>query len=292
MVINVYILALAANICFALGSQVYTHFSRTVSAVWMNCVKAIIAGLAFAITICIWGQWHSIPAIYLGLLLASGFIGLGIGDVFLLKSFSLMGPGRTLLIFGFQPLLIGIMSYFVFDQTVDAKKFWAILFFILCLAVFSLESYKKSGHWEFKGIAMAITGMTLDAIGIIFTRYSFDKNPELDAMEGNFYRCLGAILVFLILSKIRPFKLIERSRQLNRRSVILLIVGSLLGTYFSLGLYLKAIQSAHLASLSALAITGTMFATLFECIWEKKLISKYMLLAIIFFLAGMNFLLF
>jgi len=289
---EIYLYGLGANLSFALGSQIFTIYSRKISSVWMNCFKALIGLIGFGVFVTFFSSWHSIPLKYFLLFFTSGFMGLGVGDIFLLKAFSKMGPGRTLMLFGFQPLIIGILSYFVFGQVLDASKFWAILFFILCLGTFSFESFKKSGHWDISAISIAFIGMFLDAVGVIITRYSFDHNPMVSAMEGNFHRCIGAVSVFILLSIFKPFGFIVKWREQKFFDKKMLIAGSLLGTFLSLALYLKAMQSAHLASLSGIAITGTIFSSLFECLIEKRWPSRYLLMAFVFFLFGMKILVF
>ncbi len=289
---QVYLFAVGANLCFALGSQVYTLFSRKVGPAWMNLFKAFVAFILFGVTITLIGGWNSVQPLYIGLLVFSGMIGLGVGDVFLLRSFSEMGPGRTLMLFGFQPLVLGTIGYVIFSQKVDFEKFWAITFFILCILTFSIEAFRRDGHWQLKGILMAFGGMLLDATGIIFTRLSFDNNPELTPLEGNFYRCFGAILVFVIWNFFRPINFTGTFKKLSKKEKWMAIGGSALGTYLSLGLYLMALQKAHLASLSGIAITGTIFSSAFECIIEKRWPSKYLIIAFIFFLLGMNILVF
>ena len=287
-----YLYGLGANLTFALGSQIFTMYSRRISSVWMNFFKALVGLVCFGLSVSLFSSWNSISLTFFLLFFSSGFIGLGVGDIFLLKSFSEMGPGRTLMLFGFQPLIIGILSYFVFGQTIDSTKFWAIAFFIFCLATFSIESFKSSGSWNVRAISIAFLGMTLDGIGVVITRYSFDNNPLIGSMEGNFYRCIGAVSVFLILSIIRPFGFLQKWKMQTTRDKLFLCVGSLLGTFICLALYLKAMQTAHLATLSGIAITGTIFSSLFESIIERKWPSRYLILAFVFFLFGMNFLLF
>lgn len=289
---EVYLFAVGANLCFALGSQVYTLFSRKVGPAWMNLFKAFLAFILFGITVTFVTGWNPVTPMYIGLLIFSGMIGLGIGDVFLLKSFSDMGPGRTLMLFGFQPLILGTIGYVIFDQEVDFKKFWAITFFILCVLTFSIEAFRRDGHWGIKGILMALAGMLLDACGIIFTRLTFDNNPQMTPLEGNFYRCFGAIMVFVIWNHFKPIKFYGTFKKLEKKEKWLAVVGSILGTYLSLGLYLMALQKAHLASLSGIAITGTIFSSAFECIIAKKWPSKYLIIAFVFFLMGMKILVF
>lgn len=284
---EVYLIAVGSNLSFALGSQVFAHYSRSIGSLWMNLFKASIAFTAFALTITFITGWHEVQIYDIGLLIFSGMIGLGIGDVFLLRSFSEMGPGRTLILFGFQPLILGTFGYFMFNQQLDVEKLWAISFFILCIVTFSIESFRKDRHWQIKGILMAFTGMLLDALGMVLTRLSFDNNSLLTPLEGNFYRCFGAILIFYLWSLYRPIGLFRKYKALTHRGKYMVVMGSLLGTYLSLGLYLMALQKAHLASLSGIAITGTIFSSVFECFLAKKWPSKYLVIAFIFFLMGM-----
>lgn len=285
-------LALGANLSFALGSQIFTHYARKFSSSWMNFFKACMGLFCFGVTITVAGSWHDIPASWVGLFLLSGTIGLGIGDILLLKAFSELGPGRTLIIFSFQPLFLGLMSYFAFDQTMDSRKFLAIFFFILCVGITSLESFRKDRKWQIGGIALAFGGILLDASGLIITRYTFDNNPQITSLEGNFYRCIGAVVFFLLLSRVRPYNILEQFKSLNLKSKGMVFLGGFLGTYLSLALYLHAVQRAHLASLAGIAITGTLFTNILECIIAKKWPSKYLLVSLVFFACGMNFLIF
>jgi len=279
--------ALGANLAFAVGVQFFTRYSRSVSSLWVNCSKALFATAAFLLTVLVGGGFHSIDPGMAGLFVASGALGLGLADVFILKSFALMGPGRTLLLFGFQPLLVGSLSWLMFGQTVDPRRFLAILFFVACLAVFSVESRRRTGRWEWRALLIAMAGMCFDSFGVIITRYAFDASPGIAAMEGNLYRGLGAVLFFAVLSRWRPIDLAGRWRALSRSDRLMVAVGAFLGTYLSLAFYLRALRHGHLASISGIAITGTLLASLFECLLERRAPSRYHWTALVFFLGGM-----
>lgn len=287
-----YLFTLGANLSFALGSMFFTHFSRKFSSIWVNAMKASVASLCFLIAVFVMGGFHEITMINMGVFLFSGFIALGIGDLFLLNAFSILGPGRTMVLFGFQPVIIGGISYFLFNQNIESDKLYGIIFFLLCLFTFSYETFKAKGHWEVKGLLFAFMGMLIDAIGIIITRYAFDMNKNLNAFEGNFYRCIGAIFAYIILSRFIKIDFVRNMKSLTRNSKFYILLGSFLGTFLSLAFYLEAIKTGHLASIAAMAITGVIFASSFECIWEKKMPSKYLIVAFGFFGVGMWFLLF
>lgn len=288
---KVYLYALAANLSFAVGVQFFTHYARRISSLWVNCFKAAVAAGLFAATVALQGGFHQIAPWCAALFLFSGAIGLGLADICLVKSFSLMGPGRTMLIFGFQPLVIGVISYFAFGQAVDARKFLAILFFVVCLFIFSLESFRKHGHWNVKATLYALGGVTLDGLGVLVTRYAFNSSPGIGTTEGNLYRALGALALFWALSRVRPFHFFAKLRELERHSLLWITLGSVAGTYLSLMFYLSAIRySGALAAVSGIAITGTIFASAFECLVERKAPSAYLLVSFVFFAGGMAFL--
>lgn len=288
---KVYIYALAANLSFAVGVQFFTHYARRLSSLWVNCFKAIVAAGLFGLTIAVSGGFHAVTPAIAGLFFLSGMMGLGLADIFLIEAFSLMGPGRTMLLFGFQPLVIGVISYFAFGQAVDPRKFTAILFFVVCLFIFSLESFKKHGHWNLKAMAIALAGIVLDGLGVLVTRYAFDSAPGLGTTEGNFYRALGALALFALASRLRPFNFRRGLRSLGGPGLFWIAVGSAAGTYLSLMFYLNAIRySGALAAVSGIAITGTIFASAFECAIERKAPSRYLLASFAVFLGGMYFL--
>lgn len=290
---NPYIITVLSNLSFAIGSQFFTHYTRKFSSTWMNTYKALIALLCFTLTVLMMGGFNAISPVTILIFFASGLLGLGIGDIFLLKAFSHIGPGRTMVLFGFHPVIVGIISYFLFDQTLNTEKFWGILFFIFCLLTFSFESFKINKKWEVRGLVYAFLGMAFDALGVIITRFAFDMNSEVSAFEGNVYRCLGAIFFYMVIRKFSPFQFRMRFRSLERKSKVFVTLGAILGTYVSLGMYLYAIKEASsLATVTAISITSVIFSSTIECVWDKKYPTPYLIAAFGFFSIGMWILLF
>ena len=270
-----YIYALCANLSFALGSVFFAHFSRRFSSLWMNCVKANVGLACFFLVIISTSGFHDISLINFTIFFISGFLALGIGDLFLLQAFKQLGPGRTMVLFGFQPLIIGGLSFLFFDQRISGDRLYAVIFLILCLVTFSYEIRKRTGQWDVLNLSIAFAAILIDAIGVIISRYAFNMNESITAFEGNFYRCFGAVCAYVLISFFKPIKLIETFKSLSKRTIGYVFLGAFLGTFLSLAFYLQAIKTGHLASISAISITAVMFASLFESIWEKKMPSKF-----------------
>lgn len=288
-----YIYALLSNFSYGLGSQFFAHYSRRLSPAWVTIFKGLTDCLLFLLTVLVFSGFHPIAPSYIGLFMLSGFIGLGIGDIFVMKSFATIGPGRTMMLFAFQPLVVGTFSFFLFEQSLDARKFISIFFFIVCVFIFSLENYKKSGKWSLLPILVALTGMFLDGSGIILTRLAFDGAPAINALEANLYRSLGAVVAFIILCRVIKVDFWANFKKLPLKSKGYMFVGSVLGCYLALLFYLQAIKTTtSLASVSSIAVTGVIFGAFFECLLEKKRPSNYLLAAFGFFFCACYFLFF
>lgn len=145
---------------------------------------------------------------------------------------------------------------------------------------------KKNGQWALKGTLCAALAISLDGIGVGLTRFGFSQSPEINPIEANIYRILGALFIFMILSRFLEFNLKNNFKSLKLKERYLVIIGSVTGTFLSLWLYLSAIEYGHLASLSALTATGPFFASLFESIYHRTWPSKYWWCSVVFFLLG------
>ena len=287
-----YVYALFANMFWGFAAQVYTEYGRKFSALWINCFKAFISGICFAGVVLFFGGFHHIPLNALGAFLISGALGLGIADIFLVKSFTGMGAGRTLMLFSFQPIFVGIVSFFVFGQVLDTSKFISIIFFIICILIFSVESYRRQGHFNISSTFYALIGMMLDGIGVLFTRYGFDHATQINVFEGNLYRVISALTVYFIISRFIKFDFSKNFAKLKISSKAFVTMSVFFGTFISLSLYLSAIKMGSLAVVTAITVTGVIFASFFECVFERKMPTKYLYAAFAFFACGMYLLLF
>lgn len=280
--------ALGSNITFATASLYFTDYSRKISPSWMNYFKACVAFLCFIAVLLLFQIPLVISTASFVYLVISGLAGLMIGDIFLLRAFTHLGSGRVLMIFGFQPLILGVASYYLFGESFSLYRLMAILFLMVCLFCFSLESFKEKGHWDMKGILFALIGVGLDACGLLLTKEAFELTPGLSAFLANAIRSGATVVGFFLVSLVPYFqlKLMQPFLSLEMKDRKLVIIASVLGTFMALGFYLRAIQIGHLATISAIAGTSPLFATLFEIYKGRKKMTRYLALAMLSFISG------
>jgi drug/metabolite transporter (DMT)-like permease len=284
-------LALLANLFFSAASIFYTKYTRIYGASWVNAFKSTITlfFLLIAVPLFITLEYNDYRSL-LGLML-SGFIGLGVGDYFLFKAFFKMGASRTLILFGFQPIFISIFSNILFDQVIEINHYYAMLFMLVCLLLFSYENKQKSGSFALSGLLFALIGVSLDTSGVIISRMSFDLSPGLNPLWGHLIRTSGACLYFTLYQLgYKPLHLLKTFKGLKLIDKKILVLSAFFGTFLSLFFYLTAIKVGHVATITAISVTGPMFAAIFEHVADKRFPSKILLLALISFLIGFSFL--
>lgn len=288
VIIPPYILyTLVSVICFSVASVGFTHFARRLSPLWINAFKATVALVAFSLAMLLKHDINGVPKVWsVVAFFVSGFVGLNLGDLFLMKAFAGIGSARTLLIFSFQPIVLGFFAFLMFGQTLPASKAVAIFFMIACVFTLSFERFKLDGRWELRGPLFAMFGMLLDSCGILLTRWAFNFDPHIGVLEGNFYRCVGAGLGFVAISRFKPFRLWKTMTQFKGWDSVALIGASLLGTFVSLWFYLTAVSRGHLATIAAIVGTIPIFSALLECLIQREWPSKYLYIAFSLFALG------
>lgn len=206
----------------------------------------------------------------------------------MLRGFVHLGSGRVLMLFSFQPLFLGIASFYLFGQEFQWLRLAAILFLILCILSFSFESFKTKGHWDVPGLTYALIGVLLDAIGVLMTRAAFEHAPEMSPFLANFIRATTATMGFVIVSLIPQyaFSLFGPFKALPKKDRAIVTVAGFFGTFMSLSFYLMAIKTGHLATVSAVTGTAPLFATLIEVVLGKRKFTPYLGAGLLFFLIG------
>jgi len=275
--------ALCANLCFSISTIYFSILSKKNGTLWINSLKTGIAFICFAALFLISPSDIFVQASLF--FFFSGIIGLGIGDIFLIKAFEELGPSRTLILFSFQPIVFLIVDSFLLNIHLSSANIISVSLFILCILLFSRESINQNKDWNLKGIYIALTGIFLDGTGLFLTKKGFIAT-RLDGVSANFIRCFGAVLVYFLISRFRPIQLREKFLALDPDLRKKAIIFSFTGAFLSLFLYLNAIKLGALSVVTAISVTGPIFTTIFESIILKRPPTKTLYFCLILFLSA------
>ncbi len=283
---EVYALAIGANLTYSTSSMIFSLYAKRFSSMWINQIKVFTAFVAFIIAMYFSDQIASVNLLVLSYLFLSGFMGLCVGDIFLFRAFTTLGPARSLVLYSFQPLMLGLYGYFFLAQIFSLNQTLAVMCMIVCIYIFMLERNRMTGSWDVRSFIWAFLGITLDAIGVMLTREAYEMSPNLETFQVNVIRCLGALTGFLLISPKSYLRVASDLVQLPKREIGLLIGASFCGCFLSLTMYLAALKFAHVGTLTAIAITGPVWVSLLECLYYRRWPNPYLLAAFAFFMTG------
>jgi drug/metabolite transporter (DMT)-like permease len=263
---------LGSMICFTGASVVFGQISARTNPIWMNLAKVCIALAAFLVAgfFELYFSDGSLPTgAVTGIFLLSGAIGLGLGDIFMLYAFQNLGAPRTLIVYSFQPIIIGVLSFFFLKQSLNWIQWIAVLFLMLSVWLMAFERMKDSGQWQAKALMAALIGVLLDNIGIVITRRAFDFEGT-GPLVANAIRCVGALFVIGLTARLIKIKPLEIFKQLSVSEKKLTIISCFFGTFVSLWFWLSAVKIANVALLSAMSGLSPVVAAA----WDWKLNQK------------------
>jgi hypothetical protein len=284
--LEIYALAIGANLSYSTSSMVFSVYARRFSSMWINQIKVFVASLAFLIAMLAMEKFVPVNLSVVSLLFISGFIGLCVGDIFLFRAFTTLGPARSLVLYSFQPLMLGLYGYFFLSQIFTLNQTLAVLCMMICIYIFMLERNRATGSWDFTSFVWAFLGITLDALGVMLTREAYELSPALGTFQVNVIRCLGALFGFFIMKPKSYGLVLKDLMELPKRENALLVGAAICGCFLSLTLYLAALKHAHVGTLTAIAITGPVWVSLLECLYHKKLPNLFLIGAFLFFVTG------
>ncbi len=284
--IQVYLMAIGANLTFSTASLFFSIFSKRFSPVWMGTVKVFFATIAFVIAVILSGQTSSVPWSAVTLLFISGLGGLCGGDILLFKAYTTLGAGRTLVMFSFEPLFMGLFGYFFLGQIFTVNQILAVACMVVCIYIFMLERSRLHGSWDLTSFIWAFMGIVLDSAGVMMTRTAYEIAPQMETYQVNLIRCIGAVVGFLIIAPKLYLQFPKDVWNFTLRDKVIIIGASVGGCFISLALYLAALKHAHVGTLSAIAITGPVWVAMLESLYYRKWPNRYLVAAFVFFLLG------
>ncbi len=186
----------------------------------------------------------------------SGFIGFVFGDLFLFKSYTIVGSWFAMLIMTLAPPMAAIFGYFILDERINPI---GILGMVLTLSGIAIAIFSRAEEGEkFKinkpliGILYAFGGATGQALGIVFSKYGMQGYSPFASTQ---IRIITGIIGFaLIITIFRRWTKVMQAFT-NRKGVIAIANGSFFGPFLGVSFSLLAIQYTSTGIASTLMAT-------------------------------------
>lgn len=280
------IMALITALVWAIAVILFKKSGESVHPAGLNLFKNTLAFLLFIPTIIISKEviFYDAPAQHYLILIASGVLGIAIGDTLFLKSLNMLGAGlQAIVSCMYSPSIISLAFIFL-DEKMSAMQIIGST--LIVSAVLTAISKKGTKHLQKKdliiGIILGVLAQVVNGIGIVMVKPILDTSPLLWVTEMRLFG--GVVSGFIILYFYpNPVKIIKSVFDSNWKYTV---SGSFVGAYLAMMLWLAGMKFTEASIASALNQTSNIFIFGLSALILKEPINLMRIIGIILGVGG------
>lgn len=281
------ITAIAVAVCWTLSALFFEKAGREIGSLSVNIIRLVWAfGLLGIVLLLTKGQFIPLDAtgeqwFWLGL---SGFVGLFLGDLFLFKSYLIIGSRTSTLIMSSVPMITATIGWFFLDEILSTKSIIAIIVSITGIVI-AIADRRLKIHAPAKGLLLAFGGAMGQAIGLILSKKGLGDYDPISATQ---IRILIGLVSFIIMITIvgRWKKVASAIR--NKKGFTAVSIGSIFGPFIGITLSLFAIQHTKTGIASTFMALVPVFIIIPSAIMFKEKITPHHVIGAIISIIGVS----
>lgn len=188
------------------------------------------------------------------MLLASGVVGMSIGDTAYFSSLPRIGARRTMMLQTLAPLFAALLALLASQPLPGARGGVGVVLIAVGLILVLRENRagsKRSGRMA-SGIFFSVGAAFCQALGIVMTRRGLEG---ADLLQASAIRMIGGTAGILLIEAIRGQMVVTIRQTLRPPSIPRIVAASLMGTFVAFFLFQVGIR--YTAPPVAAALTGT-----------------------------------
>ncbi|GAB4527497.1 MAG: DMT family transporter [Pleurocapsa sp.] len=262
--------ALGSAASWALGSILFKRLGEKISPLAMTLAKGVISVVLLGFTVILTG-YNNLPQESLLLLIASGLLGIALGDTFFFAALQDLGPHLLIVLLMSGQVLTIIFALVFLGETPALLTWWGIGLVISGIALVmwtQLAGEKQASRW--RGIAFGLLAVLCLSVSIIMAKKGLES---ISAIQATFIRMLagttGMMFFGLGTGQIRRWMKPFKDFQLIK--LFLVSVGVI--TFGGFWLSLVAIKYVDVSVANTLNSTEPLFVLPLAAIFLKEKIK-------------------
>jgi drug/metabolite transporter (DMT)-like permease len=269
------IAALATALFWSFASIFFTFGVKKVGVIQLNIDRLFFASVYLFVVIVILGIIPHITFEQIEYLMLSSIAGLVLGDTFLFKAFSEIGPRISLLLVSFAPPLSAILAYIFLGESLGSWAIVGIMTTTIGVAIVVLEKDNDSKKITIKnkmGFLWAFLGMLGQASGLIFAKVALNIT-EIHPLIASFTRIFSAWIMLIPIGLLtQRYKFGYKVYSVHKKSILAPTIGAILGPFLGITLSLVAITYAKVGIASTLmSTTPILMLPISHFVYKEKL---------------------
>jgi drug/metabolite transporter (DMT)-like permease len=238
--------ALLTAFFWTITAIAFESASRKLGSIAVNLLRLILGFIFLSIFVLIYrGMIFPVdagPENWLWLLL-SGLIGFVFGDLFLFKSFTIIGSRFAMLIMTLVPPITAFFGWLIMDEHLELIHFlgMTLTFSGIALAIFSrpAKGEKLSLKLAPLGILYALGGVVGQALGLVLSKKGV---KDYDPFAASQIRIMAGMAGFAVLVTVMGRWKNIRTALTNRQGMKALTIGSFFGPFLGVSFSLVAVK--------------------------------------------------
>ncbi len=282
--------SLLVAVFWTITSLAFEAAGHRIGSVAVNILRLVIAFI-FLSLFCLIRRGFLLPSdasidnwIWLTL---SGFIGFVFGDLFLFKSYTMIGSRFSMLIMTLVPPITTFFSFMILGERLRLFHFFGmtLTFAGIAMAIFSRENKgeKFSLKLSPKGILFALGGAVGQALGLVLSKLGMH---DYDPFAATQIRIIAGIAGYVILVTLlsRWISVIKATR--NKEGMMLTGLGAFFGPFLGVSFSLIAIKYTEAGIASTIMALVPVFIIIPAVIFNKEKVTVPELLGSVVSVAG------
>ena len=273
-------LSLCAAFLWAVSSLISVvpaqHLGAFAYSRWrMGCTAVILSTMAW-----ITGGWLSVSAEHITPMMASGLIGIFIGDTALFACLNRMGPRQAGLLFSCHAVFSAILGYFLFSESMTGMELIgaALVFSGVVMAIFYGRRGQASNTLEeikgnvWIGIGLGLTAAMCQALGGIIAKPVMQTS--VDPVAASAIRMISAFVAHCALWLIGA-KVARATRTITWKVFGITALNGFLAMAVGMTLILYALREGNVGMVALLSSTTPIMLLPLLWVYTKKRPNRF-----------------
>jgi len=277
--------SLLTAICWTLSAIFFEKAGRRVGSMSVNILRLFLGILFLGITTLFTrGMFFPKDAtlynwVWLGI---SGIIGFFLGDLFLFKSYTIIGSRTSQLVMNLAPMITAAIGWFFLDEILSMKSILGILVSVSGIML-AVAGKGLRLNVPLHGFLYALGGAAGQALGLILSKKGMG---DYDAVAATQIRAIFGFFSFVLL-----ITFLNRWRRVFRTvndgtSMKAITVGTVFGPFIGVSLSLYAVQHTETGIASTLMALVPIFIIVPTAFMFKEKITARQVIGAVISIAG------
>jgi drug/metabolite transporter (DMT)-like permease len=292
-----YISALAAALCWAVSSLLAIAPVRTLGAIPFNALRMTAVAILLGLWLIVSQRWHWPESRVLWTLMASGFVGIFLGDTLLFVSMRVLGPRLAGLLFACNAPISFALGLWLLGESYYWLNLLGVAATTVGVFIAIASRTKNSGHqWEQSighvglGLSAGLGAALCQSLGtlIVFETLRAGQDPVFATLIR-----VGVAVIFLFITLLvrRWYGTVLPYRAMTARMAAQTILSGVLGMAVGMSLLLYAVKLAPLGIVAILSATTPVMVL--PALWlttgQRPSVSAFVSATIVFLGTAMIF---